>query len=321
MTGSAPWLATLTSSQHMLIFYFLVVTGLALLAGFVRTVASSGEVGARYRSATIARLCVNGIAFLTYVALVLTFHAGYSRVGDNYVPNDLAVNLIALRYTDWSISVPLLAVELIAVCALAGRVMRTQRVIAVGSAFLMIFTGYLGAVVFEDNGKLTHLIFWGSVSVLFWIIANYVLIKVVRASYAKLTPESADLLRSATVILLGGWAIYPIIYVIPLFGAGGGWTTVIQVALCVTDLTIKVGFSGLIHRIAKLRTAEDVRTGNDMHQESIWISSEKKSDAGKPRDVYLADGAAVHRPRTRPPASSAVAAGQDTPLEDFESDQ
>jgi hypothetical protein len=49
-----------------------------------------------------------------------------------------------------------------------------------------------------------------------------------------------------------------------------------------------------------------VRAGDDVHPEAIWISSVKQSDAGLPREVYLADEALVHRRRTKPPLSEAV---------------
>ena len=70
---------------------------------------------------------------------------------------------------------------------------------------------------------------------------------------------------------------------------------------------MKLGFSGLIHRAAKLRTAEDVRAGEDIHPEAIWITSVKQSDAGVPREVYLAPDLTVHAPRYAPATQSAVA--------------
>jgi hypothetical protein len=84
-----------------------------------------------------------------------------------------------------------------------------------------------------------------------------------------------------------------------------------QIALCTTDVVVKIGFGGLIHRVAMLRTAEDVRAGVDVHPESIWISSVKQSDAGAAREVYLADGAAIHPRRGRPPSGAAIAAAAD----------
>ena len=41
------------------------------------------------------------------------------------------------------------------------------------------------------------------------------------------------------------------------------------VILALADVVVKLGLAGLIHRVAKLRTAENVRAGVDIHHESI----------------------------------------------------
>jgi hypothetical protein len=102
--------------------------------------------------------------------------------------------------------------------------------------------------------------------------------------------------------------VYPVVYLIQMYTGGGGWAAAIQVTLCIADVTIKIGFGGLVHRVAKLRTAEDVRAGRDVHPESIWISSVKQSDAGIAQAVYLATDAEGHTRRPRPASESAVAA-------------
>jgi hypothetical protein len=164
----------------------------------------------------------------------------------------------------------------------------------------------VGAVVVDDGTNAPATAVFFGISVLFWVLTTVVLIRCVRASLPSLTPEAAVLLSRATVLLLAGWAIYPLVVSIQLFAAGGAWTTTIQVALCVTDVVVKVGFGALIHRIGMLRTAEDVRAGDDIHPEAIWISSVKQSDAGRPREVYLAQSSTVHPTRTRPPDEAAV---------------
>jgi bacteriorhodopsin len=62
----------------------------------------------------------------------------------------------------------------------------------------------------------------------------------------------------------------------------GGWTVFAQVALSVADVVAKVGFGALMHKVAKLRTAEDVAAGEETHPESVFISREKQSDAVLP---------------------------------------
>lgn len=307
--ATAPWEATLSQPQYMLTFYFLVLAGLALFAGFVRAWTTRDEVGSRYRTAVVARLCVMGVAFLSYVVLIIGFTAGYDSSGAEWIPNAAAINTFAPRYIDWSVTVPLLTVELLAVSTLVGPVARRTRFIAMTGAFLMIFTGYLGAIVIDNGENPQQLLLWGGVSSVFWIAVNIILIRAVRGSLPALTSDSALLLRQATVLLLAGWAIYPLAYSIQIFAFGGGWTTTMQITLCVADVAVKLGFSGMIHRVAKLRTAEDVRAGEDIHPESIWISSIKRSDAAGPPETYLPEGAPVNGPpRTRPPTSAAVTA-------------
>ena len=303
---AAPWTATLSQPQYMLVQYFLVLAALVLFAGFVRTWLTRDEVGARYRSAVVARLGVMGVATLSYLMIVLHFQLGYDQTPLGQVPNDLAINTVALRYVDWSVTVPLLTIELLAVTTLTGAALRRIRILAVSGAFLMIFLGYLGAIVIGGGESRTQLLLWGTLSSAFWAGTTVVLITAVRRSQPGLTPEAGRLLRYATAVLLTGWVIYPLVFLTQVFGSGPAWTTTTHIAFSVADICVKVLFCGLVHRIAKLRTAEDVRSGDDVHGEAIWISSVKQSDAGQPDVVFLADGAAVHRSREAPARNQAT---------------
>ena len=303
-----PWTATLTSSQYLLTLYFIAVAGLALLAGLVRTLITQGEVGSRYRSATVARLAVAAVAIASYLGIIVAFRTGYHAAGTGFEPGALAILAFALRHMDWSITVPILTMQLLSVCVLAGAAARRTGVIAMAGAILMILTGFLGAFILGGTSRPSIMLLWGGVSGVFWIITNFVLIRAVRVSLPRLTPESAMLLRRATIVFLAGWVVYPVVYLVQTFTVGGGWSTAIQISLCIADIVIKIGCGELVHRIAKLRTAEDVRAGDDVHPESIWISSVKQSDAGIARAVYLATDAVGHVRRPRPPSTFAVAA-------------
>jgi len=302
---SEPWTSTLTETQHVVILYVLIVTGLALLASFIRAWTTQHEVSPRYRSAVVARLGVNAVALVSYGLILVAFRTGYVSTPEGWVPTESAIETFMLRYADWSITVPLLTIELLAVCAFVGVAVRRTRVIAVVSAFLMIVTGFIGGILVTP---VSEALAWGAVSGVFWILLSAILVREVVRSFAKLTSESARLLRYAATALLLGWFVYPIVYVVQLFVEGGEWTTATHVIFSLADICIKVSFGGLVHRVAKLRTAEDVRAGDEIHHESIWISSVKQSDAGQPREVYLAEGASVHDRRSKPPEMSAVAA-------------
>jgi bacteriorhodopsin len=306
-TISQPWTAALSQSEYLLTFYFLALTALVFLAAFLRAWTTKTEIGSRYRGVTVARLGILGVTLIAYLFLLLHFFSGYTLVGGMHQPNSDALLAFAPRYIEWSVAVPLLTAALLAACTLTGATARRTLALAMGGAFLMIFTGYIGGVVIEDGENLTAVLSWGGVSSAFWIGTNIVLIRAVKQSLPKLTPEAAFLLRQATILLLSCWVIYVVIYLIPIFFSGGAWATTIQIALCVTDMTVKVAFGTLLWRVAKLRTAEDVRAGEDIHPESIWISSVKLSDAGIAGEVYLNTATTIHPRRAKPPSSEAVA--------------
>jgi bacteriorhodopsin len=303
----APWQAPLTNAEYQLIFYFLTVAALALFAGFIRSVVTQSEVGSRFRPAVVARLSVTAVASLTYLLLILTFVSAYTKTATGYQPGDSAQSLWSLRYMEWSVSVPLLTFELLAVCTLVGVAVRRTQILAGGSAFAMIFAGFLGGIVIDGGTNTATLLLWGAISCVFWALTNVILIRAVRRSLPGVTPQAARLMRNATILLLSGWVAYPLIFVIQIAFSGGAWATTMQIGLCTADVIVKLGFGTLIHRVAKLRTAEDVRAGDDVHPESIWISSVKQSDAGQPLEVHLAEGAEVHPRHARPPMSAAVA--------------
>ncbi len=304
---SQPWTATLSRSEYLLTLYFLGLTALVFLAAFIRAWITRTEIGSRYRGVTVARLGILGVTFAAYLFLLFHFSSSYTLIDGTHRPNPDTLLAFAPRYMEWSVAVPLLAAALLAVCTLNGPTARRALSLAMGGAFLMIFTGYIGGVVIDDGENLPAVLFWGGVSSAFWIGTNIVLIRAVKQSLPKLTPDAARLLRQATVLLLSCWVVYVVVYLIPVFFSGSVWATTIQITLCITDMIVKVGFGTLLWRVAKFRTAEDVRAGEDVHPESLWISSIKLSDAGVPQQIYLDAATTIHQRRVKPPTSEAVA--------------
>lgn len=277
-----PELQSLTEGQHDLVLYAVTVAGFALLASFLHAVTTRDEVSARYRPAVIAHLCITGVAALSYVILVIEVHLGYDLRGETWVPTQEALSTIAPRYLDWSVTVPLLMVELLAVCTLVGRRLRWTRFVTAAAAFLMIITGYLGNQVFEDGTSEFWMWFWFVVSSAFGAVLYVVLIPVAFRSARELPHEAGKQLRRATVLLFTVFLVYPIVYLIPIFAAGPWWTTTIHLSFSAADVVAKIGFGLLIHEVAKLRTAHDVRTGVDTHPEPVWVVHEHHSGGVQP---------------------------------------
>jgi bacteriorhodopsin len=277
--------------SYDLVLYALVAAGFALFAYFVYSWNSKNEVGVRYRPAVLAGLCIAGVATLSYLVLFIKWDSGFDLVGDVYVPNAEARATLYPRYIDWTVTVPLLTAELLAVCSLAGVKARNLRFTTMTAAFLMIFTGFLGSQVLDSGRSTLALVVWGIISSVFYLYLYVALIGAVRGSMSSMSPEAGVSLRNAAIVLLGTFGVYPLVYAIPVFfDVTPAWLTVIQLAYSAADVLAKVGFGVLIHKVAKLRTAEDVHAGEESHPEDVWISNVKKSSGSLPELTKVGDG-------------------------------
>ena len=274
----APWNAPLTAAERSLVLYSLVVAALALGAMLARMWSARREVSSRYRPAVYAGTGVLLTACLSYVLLAVEFLIGYDRRGAAFVPNENAIWSWAPRYMDWSVSVPLLVVELLAVSALVGAAARRARAIGVVAAFLMILLGYIGGVVIDDGTNLGALWGFGLASSVFFAVLYVVVIGVVVRSLPSLPAAARSSYRSAMVLLLVVWFAYPIVFGLQGYASGGTWSVTGHLVLSAADIIAKTGYSLLILRVAMLRTAADVAGGVDLHPEAIWIDQYRQSD-------------------------------------------
>lgn len=286
-----PELQVMSLGLYDLVTYAIVAAGFALFAYFLYSWNSTSEIGVRYRPAVLAGLCIAGVAALSYLVLYLKWDTGFDLVDGVYVPNSEARSTLYARYVDWSVTVPLLTAELLAVCSLAGARARNLRFRTMTAAFLMIVTGFLGSQVLAQGRDTTALVVWGLISTAFYGYLYVALIGAVRASLPTMSPEAAVSLRNATIVLLGAFGVYPLVYAIPVFvDVTPAWFTGMQLAYSAADVVAKVGFGVLVHKVAKLRTAEDVAAGEETHPESVWVSNEKRSEGVLPELARVGDG-------------------------------
>ena len=278
-----PELQTMPLGLYDVVQLALLGAGFALLAYFLYSLISMNEVSARYRPSAYAAVCLAAVAALAYALLYSDWDSGFRLQGEVWVPTEEARNSVGTRFIDWSVTVPLLTVELLAVCSIAGARARNLRFTTMGAAWLMIVTGYFGSQVIADGRDRTALVVWGLISTVFFVYLAVVLIGAVRASLPTMGGEAAASLRNATILLFSSFGIYPLIYSIPVFvDVTPAWLTAIQVGYSATDVVAKVGFGVLVHKVAKLRTAEDVAAGIDTHPEPVWSSHVHKSDGVLP---------------------------------------
>lgn len=273
-----PWTVALTDGEHALIQFGVTVTAFGLVAMLTRLVSARAEVGDRYRPAVHAGIAVTTVAFLSYVLLIIEFHIGYSRIGGLWVPGADAVGTWSARYMDWTVSAPMLIVEVIAVSALIGATGARARLIGVGAAVVMTVLGYLGAIVLLGGADFGARLAVGIASSFCFVVVYAVVVFAVLRSLPVLPVAARAPLRRAMIVLVVSWFVYPIVYGLQGVVSGGGWTVTEHLLLCGADLVAKVVCGLQLLRVARARTAADVVAGDDVHPESIWINQLRQSE-------------------------------------------
>ncbi|GGM19106.1 bacteriorhodopsin [Nakamurella endophytica] len=286
---------TATSSyphaQYLLVLYGFVVAAFALFAAGVYGAKTSGEVSKAYRPAAIASTLICWVATLAYIVLILEWVLGFHAAdgGRTFTPAAGTV-VTELRYMDWSVTVPLLTVELLAVAALTRVLAFRLRLVAIPAAFLMIATGYLGVVLGEDaqRGVTGAFWLWGLISTAFFVVLYGVALRAYRATAQQLGGEALISYRNALILLFSVFGAYPLAYLVPLWAGAdnSGWATAEQLTFTFADILAKAGFGILIHKVAKLRTAADALAAGgvagtvsaasvpDTLPAEVWISGE-----------------------------------------------
>ncbi|MGQ7294974.1 bacteriorhodopsin [Quadrisphaera sp. KR29] len=332
MLTSAEFTATTTytAAQYHLVLYGFVVALFALFATGLYGVSTKGEVARQYRGAAIASTAICWVAALAYLALVLEWVFGFTASADGsaYTPDPGTV-VTELRYMDWSVTVPLLVCELLAVAVLSRSAALRWRAVGVGSAFLMIATGYLGVVYGTGGGTTTAALWvWGAVSTVFFVVLYVLAVQAYRATAPAVGAETRTSYRNALVLLFSVFGAYPLAYLVPVWAGSnpGAWGTTEQLVFTFADITAKAGFGVLIHKVAKLRTAEDARRAGggadealaastpDTVPSTVWISGDLVATppalvatvpaggdgvraAAAPAATAAANGARVRQPR------------------------
>ncbi|MBW4042265.1 MAG: bacteriorhodopsin [Acidobacteria bacterium] len=277
-TVAPPWAVPLTDGQHALIEYRVAVAGFCLVAVLTRMWSARSEVGPRYRSAVPASVAVLTVAFLSSLLLAFELLGGYHRVHGVWLPDADTIGTRTARYVDWTVSVPLLVVEGVAVSAVIGRAAFLAKLIGAAAAVLMIVLGFVGAVVVGEGTDLHALLWLGVASSVCFLGVYAVVITVVLRSLPVLPAAARTPLTAAAVLLLVVWFVSPIVHGMQGVVTGGAWTVTEHLLLSGADVAAKVVFGLLLLRVARVRTAADVLAGEDVHPESIWIDQLRQSD-------------------------------------------
>ena len=207
-------------------------------------------------------LLVSGL--ITFIAAV---HYYYMR--DYYLAT--GENPTALRYIDWTLTVPLMCVEFYLLTKAAGAKKSLMWKLIIASVWMLVF-GYIGEAFVPVNddgtaaaGATSHSVMYGVLSTLGYI---YILYSAWKGEVAQLAADSDNdsIKRSVRILawfVLVGWAIYPIGYMC----MPGGWLNTsmewssanVDLFYNIADAINKIGFGLVVYGLAISQTNKELK--------------------------------------------------------------
>ncbi len=220
---------------------FTFFTGyMAMFAASIFFFFERSRVDGKWKTSLLVSGLITGIAAVHYF---------YMR--DYYTA--MGTNPTALRYIDWTLTVPLMCVEFYLLTKPAGAKIGLMWKLIFASAWMLI-TGYIGEA-FTD-GSTNHSVTWGVLSSIGYVYILYTTWfgEVKNLGDASGNPTVVKGIRTLAWFVLVGWAIYPIGYMC----MPGGWLNVgfgldssnVDLFYNIADAVNKIGFGLVVYSIA-----------------------------------------------------------------------
>jgi bacteriorhodopsin len=250
----------LTAAQFNLVYNAASFAIAAMFGAALFFFNAQAQVGPKYRLALLISAIVVSIAGYHYFRIFNSWNEAYSLKGNMYVSTGTPFN-DAYRYVDWLLTVPLLLIETVAVLALPKQQSNSLITKLVIAAILMIVTGYPG----EISNVVTTRLIWGAVSTVPFAYIIYILWVELSDSLQRQTADVQGLVRNLRLLLLFSWGVYPIVYLLPVFGISSMSATVaVQVGYSIADVLAKPLFGLIIFAIAVSKTQSDLANSNTL---------------------------------------------------------
>jgi bacteriorhodopsin len=168
-------------------------------------------------------------------------------------------NPTALRYIDWTLTVPLMCVEFYLLTKAAGAKIGLMWKLIIASAWMLV-AGYIGEA-FTD-GSTSYSVTWGVLCTIGYIYILYTAWfgEVAQLAKSSDNPKVKEGVRILAWFVLVGWAIYPIGYMC----MPGGWLNVafgwgpenVDLFYNIADAINKIGFGLVVYSVATSSSAK-----------------------------------------------------------------
>ena len=251
-----PNVVGLTDPQWTLGSLILMVSYGAHFAFIIYFVMTSMQLAPRYRVVAILSAVVMASAGLSLLREWSMWSETYEFMRDTatWVPATGGQTFSnAYRYGNWTITVPLLLVQLpIALGVLRGDLhKRSLRMIV--PALLMIWTGLIGQ--FGEVSNFTQLNIWGIVSSAFFLWLIVEVKGTITLGTAETPVELQAWPRNLFWYFLATWGLYPIAYALPQLGQDGNVVVAQQLLFSIADISTKLIYGVLLSRFCLRRSA------------------------------------------------------------------
>ncbi len=241
----------LTAGQFSLVYNAFSFTLAAMAAATLFLWFGRSQVGTAYKTALTISGLVCAIAAYHYFRIFESWNAAYELRAGVVTMTSVAFN-DAYRYVDWLLTVPLLLVELVLVMRLSSSETMARSTRLALAAALMIVLGYPGEIAADNATRAL----WGAASTVPFLYIVWQLFKGLSDSIDRQPESVRHLIKQARLLTFASWGFYPMVYMIPFTGLGGGTvTTSVQVGYTLADLLAKAGVGVLIYIIAVRKTA------------------------------------------------------------------
>lgn len=231
---------------------FTFFTGyMAMFAASVFFFFERSQVSEKWKTSLLVSGLITGIAAVHYYYM----RDFYAATGENPT---------ALRYIDWTLTVPLMCVEFYLLTKAAGASQGLLWRLIIASAWMLV-AGYIGEAFNPEGGSASHSFIWGALSTIGYL---YILYAAWYGEVKQLADRSGnpDVVKGVRILawfVLVGWAIYPIGYMCMPGGwlnTGLGWNSSnVDLFYNIADAVNKIGFGLVVYSVAKqssVRAAE-----------------------------------------------------------------
>ena len=212
------------------VYFTFILTFLGLVAGSVFFFSQKSLLRGEYQQGAILSGVICLVAAVTYYYMQGTYLAG-AREGEKAFPT-------IFRYLDWFITVPLMLTKFPVLLGLGSRgtAFMTRLIVA---SVLMLALAFIGELNIQ-NAALHYGTY--AVSCVFWLYILWALNNALQQLPDGVDEEKRLGIRGMFILILIGWVIYPVGYLMPTFNLAADYR---ELLYNVGDLINKVGL-GLI---------------------------------------------------------------------------